>query len=144
MIANALAITVTSSSTMIAAEVSARKSSCGFRAQSKTMTGRAVYEPRKRSWIERPVESATYELTYDADYRGIALVRDEEWPRAGSIEYALEVHRTRTTGGTTDTRHFTLDAQLKPAPGGRAMLTLDGGQHYQLDLGTAVVARMAH
>ena len=49
MMAKALAVMVTASRTMIAAEVSARNSSCGLRAQSKTMTGRAVYGPDSQS-----------------------------------------------------------------------------------------------
>src|SRR6476646_254032 len=57
MIAKAFAITVTRSSTTIAADVSARNSSCGLRAQSKTMTGSAVYDPRNRSSMERPWEN---------------------------------------------------------------------------------------
>ena len=40
-----LARMVTTSRTMIAAEVSARNSSWGLRAQSKTIIGRAVYGP---------------------------------------------------------------------------------------------------
>ena len=57
MMANALAMSVTASRTMIAADVSARNSSCGLRAQSKMMTGSAVYEPIKQSLRCAPAEN---------------------------------------------------------------------------------------
>ena len=54
----AFAIIVTASSTTIAADVSARNSSCGLRAQSKTMIGSAVYGPLNRSSMLPPGERA--------------------------------------------------------------------------------------
>lgn len=89
--------------------------------------------------VERAGTTTTYELTYDADYRGIALARGEAWPRQGSIEYAIEVHRTRTTGGDTATRHYALDARLELAAGDQAMLAIDGSRRYHLDLETGEI-----
>jgi hypothetical protein len=114
----------------------------GLTTNAASLDGSGLMQLETR--VERTDTTAMYELTYGADYRGITLARGEAWPRAGSIEYAIEVERTRTTSGTTDTRHFTLDARLNLAAGGRAMLTLDGSQHYQLELDSGVVARMAH
>jgi hypothetical protein len=113
----------------------------GLTANAATLHGSGLVQLESR--VERPDGTVTFELTYGADYRGIELARGEAWPRDGSIAYALEIRRTGAAGGTADTRDFALDARLDLGPSGHAMLTLDGAQHYRIELETGEVARMA-
>lgn len=86
--------------------------------------------------------SATYQLSYDADYDAIVFERGYPFPRSGTIEYSLDVDRTRVSAGRTDEQHFDVDAEVVFETNNHATITLDGDHRYDLDLATGVTVRI--
>ena len=83
-------------------------------------------------------DGSTYDLTYDATFDHVRFVPGGGLPSMGTIDYAITIHRTRSTAETPE-RDFAIAANVTFAADGSGTITLDSTHTYALDLTTGLV-----
>jgi hypothetical protein len=84
--------------------------------------------------------TASYHLDYAADYNAIALNAQHQ-PVSGTITYAIAAEHSVTSGGSTTTRSFDIDAVVTFHGNGTATIVLDATHSYTMTLATGAVVR---
>jgi hypothetical protein len=84
--------------------------------------------------------SATYHLDYAADYNAIGINAQHQ-PVSGTITYSIAAEHMVTSGGSTSTRTFDLDAVVTFHSNGTATIVLDATHSYNLNVSTGAVVR---
>ncbi|HEY0253642.1 MAG TPA: hypothetical protein VGC41_19055, partial [Kofleriaceae bacterium] len=83
--------------------------------------------------------TAAYHFDYEAAYMSVFIDKQSGLATSGEIDYAIAANKT--VDGT-QTRSFSVDADVTFDGDGTATLVLDGMHHYKIDLSTHVVVKI--
>jgi hypothetical protein len=94
--------------------------------------------------IFRPGASATFSFDANATYSAVVVSKEERRATSGTVDFAITANDTVTgSAGNKVESSFKAHAQVVFDADETAALTIDGDQHYSINLSTGVVVRVA-
>lgn len=117
----------------------------GLQGSSATFSGDSTFSlDAMIQSIFRAGASATYSFEATASYHAVKVAKETRRAIDGSVSFAIMAHDTATSAaGKTVESSFNITAELVFDADETAALTLDGTEHYSLNLTTGVVVRVA-
>jgi hypothetical protein len=116
----------------------------GLQGDTATFAGDSsfTFDATLRS-VFRPGVTATYSFDASASYDAVKISTQQRQVIAGSAAFDITAHHTVTGSGSNNVdASFEVHAAITFHADHTADLTLDGSQHYSLNLTTGVVARV--